>query len=75
MGCNKIKNGVLYSFTKKWGYVCFEHTTYRMELSRFGPSWFTVPGDKMIDPVHGGYMSVLWDIFKEWEGMPDEKIL
>lgn len=67
MGCIPIKNGFVCDFTNIRLYICFEHTTYLMEFSkRFGPSWFTVPGDKNIDVEPGGHFSFLWNIFEEW---------
>ena len=67
MPCMKIKDGVVCSGVTHSVYVCLEHTTYLMEFSpMFGPSWFTVPGDKNIFPDPDGTMAFLWDIFERW---------
>jgi len=67
MTCTKIKNGFICDFAEHRNYICFEHTTYLMEFSeRFGPAWFTVPGDENIFPEPDGHLSILWDIFEEW---------
>lgn len=58
---------IICDFTTYRNYICFEHTTYLFEFSeRFGPAWFTVPGDKMIDVEPNGHMSFLWDMFEDW---------
>ena len=67
MTCTPIKNGFVCDFTEYRNYMCFEHTTYLFEFSRrFGPAWFTVPGDEWIDIEPDGHMKFLWDMFEEW---------
>jgi len=64
MTCTPIHNGFICDFAEYRNYICFEHTTYLFEFGRFGPAWFTVPGDQMIDVEPDGHMSFLWDIFE-----------
>ncbi len=67
MTCKEITNGFACDFADYRNYICMEHTTYLFEFSeRFGASWFTVPGDKVIDVEPDGHLSFLWDIFKKW---------
>jgi len=67
MTCIPIKNGFLCDFGIQRNYICFEHTTYLMEFSRrFGPAWFTVPGDIGIDVEPGGHLGVLLEMFEDW---------
>lgn len=58
-------------------YLCFEHTTYRMEFSRqFGPSWRRLPEWSWVYPDPDGHLSHLWDYFGQWydsfAGQPGE---
>ena len=63
----RIKNGFVCSHTTHDVYLCYEHTTYRMEFSpMFGPCWFSVPGDRDISPEPDGTMGFLWDAFSDW---------
>ena len=67
MACIKIINGFVCDFSNYRNYICFEHTTYLFEFSRrFGPSWFTVPGDKYIYVEPSGHLSFLWNMFEVW---------
>jgi len=67
MTCQKIKGGYICDHTEYRNYLCYEHTTYLFEFSkRFGPAWFTVPGDRQIFPTPDGHMGFLWDFFDEW---------
>ena len=67
MTCTEIQDGFICDFMEYRNYICLEHTTYLFEFSRrFGPAWFTVPGDQIIDVEPDGHLKVLWDIFEEW---------
>ena len=66
MTCHKIKGGFACDFAQYRNYICFEHTTYLFEFGRFGPAWFTVPGDEYVYAEPDGHMSVLWDMFEKW---------
>ena len=66
MPCTQIKDGFICDHATYRNYICFEHTTYLFEFSRrFGPAWFTVPGDKEVIVEPDGHMRVLWDIFEK----------
>jgi len=67
MPCKKIKNRFACDFAEYRNYICFEHTTYLFEFSKmFGPAWFTVPDEHVIEVEPGGHLSFLWDIFENW---------
>ena len=66
MPCTVLGKTIICSQTTHQRWINFEHTIYLFEFSpRFGPAWFTVPGDKNIDVEPDGHMSFLWDIFKK----------
>jgi len=67
MPCTRIPNGFICDFVTYRNYICFEHTTYLFEFGRFGPAWFTVPGDQWVDVEPDGHMSILWDMFEDWQ--------
>ena len=66
MTCQRIDTGFVCDFTDYRNYICLEHTTYLFEFGRFGPAWFTVPGDQWVSVEPDGHLSFLWDIFEEW---------
>jgi hypothetical protein len=73
MPCTKIKDGFACSFIDKWTYICFEHTTYILEFSKFGPVFYRLESGKEIeididfdDDNRPTSNKFLWDIFEEW---------